>query len=111
MADLMLDALADARAALMTLGPPVHIAGDPDPPGEPELIVLQDVSDTALPTYGLRVSSKRLQVTCWAATKARSLELTELARTALATVGLRHLQSRPAADPDGAVGTLSDYRR
>lgn len=95
----------------MALGPPVHLAGDPDPPGEPELIVLQDVSDTALPTYGLRVSTKRLQVTCWAATKQRSLELTELARDALSRAGLRHLQSRPAADPSGAVGTLAEYRR
>ena len=111
MADTLLDALADARTALMAIGPPVHIAGDPDPPDEQtELIVLQDVSDTALPTYGLRVSTKRLQVTCWAATKSRALELTELARTALAEVGLRYLQSRPAPDPV-AIGHLSEYRR
>lgn len=107
----MLDTLSDARMALMAIGPPVYIAGDPDPPGEGELIVLQDVADTALPQYGRRASTKRLQVTCWAATKARSLELTELARDALNGVGLRYLQSRPAADPSGAVGTLSEYRR
>lgn len=111
MADTLLDALADARAALMALGPPVYIAGDPDPPGEQtELIVLQDVSDTALPTYGLSLSTKRLQVTCYGQTLARALELTEQARTALAAVGLRYLQSRPAPDPE-YVGCISEYRR
>lgn len=111
MADTLLDVLADARTALMALGPPVLLAGDPDLEGEQaEVIILQPISDTALPSYGRRPTTKRVQVTCYAPTLDRALELTEQARSALNAVGLRHIQSRPAPDPD-YVGQLSEFRR
>lgn len=111
MADTLLDALADARTALRTLGPPVLLAGDPDPPGEQaEVLILQPVSDTALPSYGLRPTLKRVQVTCYAATLARALDLTTAAADALRPLGFRFIASRPAPDPD-AIGQVSEYRR
>lgn len=111
MADTLTDVLADARTALMALGPPVFLAGDPDLEGEQaEVIILQPVSDTALPSYGLTPTLKRVQVTCYATTLARALELTDLARSVLGAVGLRFIQSRPAPDPD-YVGQVSEYRR
>lgn len=107
MADL-LDTLASARSALLNIpnGPPVVLRGSPDPEGE-EVIVLDRVSDTSLPSYGRRATRKLIQVSCYAGTLARALELTSQARTALDRVGLRFVQSRPA--PDG-VGEISDYR-
>ncbi|MFC4426205.1 hypothetical protein [Deinococcus navajonensis] len=111
MADLLIDVLADARTALATIGPPVFLASDPDPPGEQvEVIVLDRVSDTSLGTYGLRVSTKRIQVTCYAATLARALELTAAAEEALRPLKLRLIQSRPAPDPT-YIGQLSEFRR
>lgn len=111
MADTLIDVLADARAALMALGPPVLLAGDPDPEGEtPEVIVLQPVSDTALPTYGRQASAKRVQVTCYAPTLARALELTTAAADALRPLRLRFIQSRPAPDPDH-IGQVSEFTR
>lgn len=109
MADLLLDVLADARAALLTLGPPVRMDGDPDPGGD-EVIVLAPVSDTALPAYGITPTTKRIQVTCYAATLARALTLTTAAADALRPAGLRFIQSRPAPDPDH-IGQVSEYRR
>ncbi|GGN32265.1 hypothetical protein [Deinococcus daejeonensis] len=112
MADTLLDVLADARTALMALGPPVFLAADQDPAGEqPEVIVLDRVSDTRIPTYGLgAISTKRVQVTCYAPTLARALDLTTQAAAALAPLGLRFIQSRPAPDPD-FIGQISEYRR
>lgn len=109
MADTLLDVLADARTALLDLGPPVKIAGDPDPGGD-EVLVLEAVADTRVPSYRTEASTKRIQVTCYAATLQRTLELTDAARAALASVGLRWIASRPAPDPE-KIGTLSEYRR
>lgn len=110
MADL-LSTLADARAALLSIGgvPPVLIRGDPDPGGD-EVIVLDRISDTGLPQYGRTPTVKRMQVTCYAATLARALDLTQQTRRALAQRGFTFIQSRPASDPD-AVGELAEYRR
>lgn len=111
MADTLSDVITDAFTALDAIGPPVLIAGDPDPPGrQAEVLILQPVSDTARPTYGLQTSNKRVQVTAYAETLTRALELTEQARTALRSVGLRYIGSRPAPDPD-LNGMLSEYRR
>lgn len=82
--------------------------GDPDPAGEQvEVIVLDRVANTALPSYGRTPTTKRIQVSVYAATTARALELTEDVRTALAQVGQRFIQSRPTPD---LVGELSEYR-
>ena len=109
MADTLLDVLADARTALMALGPPVFLAADQDPAGEqPEVIVLDRVSDTPLGTYGLQVSAKRIQVTCYAATLTRAL--TTQAADALRPLRLRWIGSRPAPDPD-FIGQISEYTR
>lgn len=111
MPDLLSAVLIDARTALLTLGPPVLLPGDPDPPGEQgEVIILAPVADTARPSYGLQASNKRIQVTCYAETLLRALALTELAKTALRPLGLRYLQLRPAPDPD-SLGVLSEFRR
>lgn len=110
MADL-LSTLADARAALLGIpnAPPVLIRGDPDPGGD-EVMVLDRISDTGLPQYGSTPTVKRVQVTCYAATLARALDLTRQARRALELRGFTFIQSRPAPDPD-AVGELAEYRR
>lgn len=111
MADTLLDVLADARTALMALGPPVALRSDPDPRGtEAEVIVLDRVSDTPLGTYGLQVSAKRIQVTCYAATLTRALDLTTQAADALRPLRLRWIGSRPAPDPD-FIGQISEYTR
>ena len=111
MADTLLDVLADARTALMALGPPVVLAADQDPPGEQtEVIVLDRVADTPLGTYGLRASTKRIQVTCYAATLTRALDLTTQAADALRPLRLRWIGSRPAPDPD-FIGQISEYTR
>ncbi|EYB67413.1 hypothetical protein DEIPH_ctg041orf0009 [Deinococcus phoenicis] len=110
MADL-LSALADARAALLGIpnAPPVLLPGDEDP-DTPEVIVLDWVSNTGLPQYGGTPTSKRVQVTAYAATLARALELSEQARTAMREAGFGFLASRPAPDPD-AIGVISEHRR
>lgn len=110
MAESLFAVLVRARTALMAIGPPVLLPGDPEPVPEPaEVIILQPVADTRLPGYGTEASTKRVQVTCYAPTVKRALTLDATARTALAPTGLRWLASRPAADPD-QVGYLSEYR-
>ena len=110
-ADSLFAVLVGARGALLELGVPVLLPGDPEPvPEPPEVIILQPVSDTRLPSYGTEASTKRVQVTCYARTMKRSLALDAAARTALASVALRWLASRPAPDQD-SIGHLSEYRR
>ncbi|WP_143342036.1 hypothetical protein [Deinococcus indicus] len=108
MAD-MLDTLALARDTLLALPdvPPVLMRGQPDPGGE-EVIVLDRVADTGAPGYRRAATAKLLQITCYAPSVQRALELTALARSALAEVGFGFIGSRPA--PDG-TGELSEYRR
>lgn len=110
----LFDVLVRVRIALMALGPPapaVLLPGDPEPVPEPaEVIILQPVADTRLPSYGTEASTKRVQVTCYAPTVKRALALDSAARAALAAAGLRWIASRPAPDPE-AVGMLPEYRR
>ncbi|WP_019008982.1 hypothetical protein [Deinococcus aquatilis] len=114
MADLASTIIA-ARVALLKafppgVGPPIFLERDPDPPGEQaEAIILQPVSDTALPAYGLRPTTKLIQVTCYAPTLLRALSLTTEVTAALRPLGLRFIQSRPAPDPE-FTGQVSDYR-
>lgn len=107
MAD-MLDTLALARDTLLARGglPPAFIRGDDDPGGE--VIVLDRVSDTARAAYGGRATTKFIQVSVYAESLARALELTTTTRIALGHAGFRFLQSRPAPD---ATGEVSDYTR
>lgn len=101
--------LTEAYTALGSIGPSVRMDDEPDP-GADEVIVLVLVSDTTRPVYGGAPTDKRVQVTCYAATQLRALALTELVKAALRPLGLRHLQSRVAPDPD-SLGVLSDFRR
>jgi hypothetical protein len=105
----LLATLVAARAALLTIPqhPPVLLRGDEDRGGE-ELIMLDRVSDTAQVQYGSTPTSKRLQVTCYARTIARALELTTEARTAMSSAGFGFVSSRPAPDD---TGEISEYRR
>lgn len=106
--------MTDAYAALTGLDPPVPVlfAGDPEPEGDPpQVIVLQDVSTTHIPTYGLGLlSTSRIQITCYAPTKLAALGIEARALTALRGVGLRWIASRPAPDQD-YIGQISEFRR
>lgn len=99
--------LPAAYAALGAIGPPVRMDGDPDPGGD-EVIVLALVSDTTRPAYGGTPSDTLIQVTCYAATDLRALQLDRLARTALDGIHLTHRQMRRAPDPD-SIGYLSEF--
>ena len=111
MSDTLADALNDAYAALEAIGPPVRMDGDPEPDPPPaRMIVLADVATTALPTYGLQPTTKRIQITCYAENKLAALVLEAAALVALRDAGFRFIQSRPAPDPD-FIGQISEYRR
>ncbi|MHA0041507.1 hypothetical protein [Deinococcus sp. PEB2-63] len=99
--------LPAAYAALGAIGAPVRMDGDPDPGGD-EVIVLALVSDTTRPAYGGTPSDTLIQVTCYAATDLRALQLDRLARTALDGIHLTHRQMRRAPDPD-SIGYLSEF--
>lgn len=99
--------LPAAYTALLGVGPPVRIDAD-DSPGTPEVIVLALVSDTSRPAYGGTPTDTLIQVSVYAETTLRALQLDTLARAALAPVGLTHVQMRPAPDPD-SLGYISDF--
>ncbi|MGM9319794.1 hypothetical protein [Deinococcus aquaticus] len=105
----MLDTLALARDILLALPgvPPVLMRGQPDPGGD-QVIVLDRVADTGAGGYGRAATTKLIQVTCYAPSVQRALELTAQTRSALAGAGFSFVASRPA--PDGS-GELSEYRR
>ena len=94
-------------AALGSIGPPVRLDAD-DSPGTPEVIVLALVSDTARPAYGGTPTDTLIQVTCYAQTLLRAIQLDKLVRAALDGVGLTHRQARRAPDPD-SIGMLSEF--
>lgn len=99
--------LPAAYNALRTIGPAVHLERDPNP-GTPEVIVLALVSDTSRPAYGGVPTDTLLQVSVYAQTTLRAIQLDTLARTALGSIGLTHRQMRPAPDPD-SLGYISDF--
>lgn len=101
--------LTEAYAALQAIGPPVRFAGDDDPETS-ELIVLADLSDTGVSTYGLQTTRTLIQVSCYAKTKLRALSLDAKARTELRGLGFYFSQSRGFFDAD-AYGQISDFRR
>lgn len=103
-----LDTLADARDALMPLGVPVLIAGDKDPGGD-SVIVVQFISATNRPGYGLSdKTAKRLQVSCYGPNVQAAMQLEEQASALMLGAGFRLIQRQPA--PEGA-GMLTDWRR
>lgn len=93
--------------ALKAIGPPVRMSGTPDPGGA-EVIVLALVSDTSSAHYGGRTTETRLQVTCYAETTLTAAALDSQCITALEALGLQHLQTRQAPDPD-SIGLLSEF--
>jgi hypothetical protein len=99
--------LPAAFTALNGIGPPVRIDAD-DSPGTPEVIVLALVSDTSRPAYGGTPTDTLIQVTCYAETLLRAIQLDKLARTALGSIGLTHRQALRAPDPD-SIGMLSEF--
>ncbi|WP_235910564.1 hypothetical protein [Deinococcus kurensis] len=109
MAD-MLATLALARSVLTALPgfPPVVVRGQEADPGGEEGVVIDRVADTGVGMYGRAASTKRMQVTVFAQTAERALNLTSEVRAALAEAGFTYLGSRPALD---GAGELSEYRR
>ena len=99
--------LTDAYTALEAIGPPVRMDGDPDP-GSDEVIVLALVSNTSRQHYGGRATDTRLQVTSYAPTTLRTAALDSQCTAALEGIGLHHLQTRTAPDPD-SIGLLSEF--
>lgn len=99
--------LPTVYAALGSIGPPVRLDAD-DSPGTPEVIVLALVSDTARPAYGGTPTDTLIQVTCYAQTLLRTIQLDKLVRQRLDGVGLTHRQARRAPDPD-SIGMLSEF--
>ena len=101
-----------AAAALLDLLPDVYLERQqlPDPPPE-RLVLLDLVAATSRPTYGRSdLTTKRVQVTCYAQTRQDVLRLNEDARRAMLGVGFSFIQQRPALDPD-TYGEISEYRQ
>lgn len=104
------ETLADLVDALKAMPQPVPVivVGAPDP-DTPELITVQLVSATGVPSYGLLDRTiKRVQVSCYAQSRTAALQLEARARAAALAAGFRLIQQRPA--PEG-FGELTDYRR
>lgn len=108
----MLSTLTDAYQALGSLpnGPPVVLRGQEDPGGD-EVIVLDRVAETAVRMSGGSASSNLIQVSCYAKTPERVLQLTQQVRATLEAAGLFWLQSRPAPSNPGEFGESSDFER
>lgn len=106
----MFTTLALARSTLTALPdfPPVVVRGQEADPGSTEGVVIDRVADTGVGMYGRAASTKRVQITVFAETTERALNLTSEVRAALAEAGFSYLGSRPAP---GGSGELSEYRR
>lgn len=107
----MLDTLALARQALQAIPdfPAVALRGGPLSSAD-ELVVLDRVVATAVSSYGGTAERNQVQVSCYAATLERTLELNDMAKAALQAVGFRYKQSRPLPDEQG-YGEASDFER
>lgn len=107
----MLETLRLAREALESIPdfPPVAFRGGPLSNAD-EIVVLDRVAATAVSSYGGTSDRNQVQVSCYASSLLRTLELNDLVKAALQAAGFRYKQSRPLPDEQG-YGEASDFER
>lgn|GEM_PF-5599692 len=106
------EALALARATLLSLDPPVtaYLSRDevPDSPAGP-YVVIDLIATTPEATYEARAGSRTLlQVNCWGTKRGGVLDLAERCAVALTNASFREGQSRYPIE-DGYFGVQTDY--
>ncbi len=105
------ETLGLAQAALETLDIPAYISREEMTSDLlADHFVIDLIASTGVAGYGTNATTKRVQVTAYAKTRTRTLQLTDMARNALFSAGFRFVQQRPALDPD-VYGEISEYRR
>lgn len=105
------ETLGLAQSTLEAIGPPVYLSREEMPEAlADEHFVLDLIASTGVAGYGTNATTKRVQVTAYARTRTRTLQMTAEARNALFGAGFRFIQQRPALDAD-VYGEISEYRR
>lgn len=103
-------ALVATRQILLTANglPPILIRGDPDP-DNPEIIVLDVVTDTSRQHYGGSTTEGVFTISCYAETLSRALFLDTQSRHLIESGGIAtHRQTRVTPTEEG-YGVLADY--